>query len=61
MKIDEQLFRRLMCYLDKIVNEWYLRESFIEEAAEVLVLIEKYIQLVKVVLLKFFKKYYEDN
>lgn len=29
MKIDEQLLRRFMCYLDKIVNEWYLRESFI--------------------------------
>lgn len=41
MKIDEQLLRRLMCHSDKTANEWYLRESLTEEAAEASVLIKK--------------------
>lgn len=41
--IDEDFLRRLMCYFDKIVNEWYMRESLTEEAVVVSVLIEEYI------------------
>ena len=40
--IDEQLLRRLMCHSDKTANEWYLRESLTQEAAEASVLIEKH-------------------
>lgn len=41
--IDEDFLRCLMCYFDKIVNEWYMRESLTEEAVVVSVLIEEYI------------------
>ena len=39
MKIDELLLRRLMCHSDQTANEWYLRESLPQEAAEAPVLI----------------------
>ena len=38
--IDEQLLRRLMCHSDRTANEWYLRESLTEQAAEASVQIE---------------------
>lgn len=54
-----------MCYLDKIVNEWYLRESLIQEVVKVLVMIVEYIQFVKVVLkyklLVLIQKYFEED
>lgn len=54
-----------MCYLDKIVNEWYLRESLIQEVVKVLVMIVEYIQFVKVVLkyklLVLIQKYFEKD
>ena len=47
IKIDEQLLRRLMCHSDRTANEWYLRESLTQEAAEASVLIEEYTQPTK--------------
>ena len=47
IKIDEQLLRRLMCHSDKTANEWYLRESLTQEAAEASVLIEEHTQSTK--------------
>ena len=41
-KIDEQLLRQLMCDSDKTTNEWYLRESLTQEAAEASLLIEQH-------------------
>ena len=38
--IDEELLRRLMCHSDRTANEWYLRESLTEQAAEASVQIE---------------------
>ena len=61
MKIDEQLLRRLMCHSDKTANEWYLRESLTEEAAEASVMIEKHTQPAKAALPEPSKKHHKDD
>lgn len=34
LEIDEELLRRLMCHSNKTAEQWYLRESLTEQAAE---------------------------
>ena len=46
-KIDEQLLRRLLCHSEKTANEWYLRESLTQEAAEASCLIDEHTQPAK--------------
>ncbi len=44
LPVDEQLLRRLMCHSDKTANEWYMRESLREQAAEAAEMIDAYTQ-----------------
>lgn len=47
LRIDEQLLWCLMCHSDKTANEWYLRETLTQEAAEALVMIAEHTQPAK--------------
>ena len=47
LPIDEQLLWCLMCHSDKTTNEWYLRETLTQEAAEASVMIAEHIQPAK--------------
>ena len=44
LPVDEELMRRVMCHSDRTANEWYMRESLREQAAEAAEMIKEYTQ-----------------